>query len=267
MCSAGTGNVEIPLPTVHNAAHATPVAKRRELRKMERGVLVMLDALGFKGIWKRSSPQDVVAKLEHLKSVVERTADFLGEPLGKMTPSVKVRFLSDTIVIGVSGHAEHDLSIAAHIAASAALDAVERPPVLAYRGAVAHGEYMISEQHFIVGPAVDDAAKHMDLAEGAFVWSLPSTNAAYPEATETAKRFALLQRFPVPLKSGAAYDTVSITPFVPIMTTERRREVADAILATFATDDVRIAVKQQNTKAFLDAARARLLELEKQQQI
>jgi hypothetical protein len=89
---------------------------------MRTGALVMIDALGFKGIWKRVPPEKVIEKLETLHQTataeVERTAGTeeeqakrreeeraqaeAGWPRGQQWPleSVEISFLSDTIVIG-----------------------------------------------------------------------------------------------------------------------------------------------------------------------
>ena len=51
--------------------------------------------------------------------------------------------------------------------------ALQEAPALAYRGCIAFGEFDM-EEGFVIGGAVDEAAEHMEKAEGAFIWCAPS---------------------------------------------------------------------------------------------
>jgi hypothetical protein len=187
---------------------------------MKRGAVAIVDALGFKGIWKRHPAGEVLAKLRGFKEdVAERRADLLErarrlrEHLG-VEFEIHVTLLSDTVVLGVTrkivGHRDRrDLndvdSVAlvsvARITAQLLVKAGQRPPALAYRGCIATGEFDM-EDTFIIGPAVDEAAQWMDEAEAAVVWLTASAKDAFVAAgfDKDPELTAVLSPYQVPLK-------------------------------------------------------------------
>src|SRR4051812_48554983 len=111
---------------------------------MRKGALVMIDALGFKGIWNRVPPEKVIEKLETLqqtataevektfgtteeqakRSEEERAEAEAGWPRQRqwIFERVDLSFLSDTIVIGFgeSPHGSLGLtSLSMHVMESA----------------------------------------------------------------------------------------------------------------------------------------------------
>jgi hypothetical protein len=241
---------------------------------MKTGALVMLDALGFKGIWKRHDQAKVIPKLQGLRTKVERFNEEIRakvaafdepEETGRVfkTLAIHAKFLSDTIVLGVSCDVpptrntnELLLEIGSYLTSHALAFALQEPPALAFRGSIAVGEFLIDD-NFILGPAVDDAAAHMDLAEGAFVWMAPSAR--------TAKRKSrgggddrYFSAFRVPLKGGSSYHTHVIAPFAECETEAARRSVIRQLLATFVDGNMNIEIKKQHTAQFLDLVMTRL---------
>lgn len=178
---------------------------------MKRGALVMMDALGFKGIWRRPAVRDapdlVITKLRSLTRDANAHIDSMhsqGRPQDNQSPTnllemVSASFLSDSVVVGVAIKGGERLvdafpneiaetmdpalfdEVSAEIAvlmacryASAVMGlAAKSLPVLAYRGCISFGDFEL-EDNFIVGPAVDEAAASMDAAHGGLVWLLPS---------------------------------------------------------------------------------------------
>jgi hypothetical protein len=55
---------------------------------------------------------------------------------------------------------------------------IEDDPCLVLRGCISFGPH-ICDGNFIIGPAVDEAAEYMNIAEGAFVWLLPNAEAIF----------------------------------------------------------------------------------------
>lgn len=227
-------------------------------RQMNTGALVMLDALGFKGIWKRESAGDVITKLHRLKAAAVDAVNEHGEAMRDLVATdINVEFLSDTIVLGVSCGSKVPLSLnaASHIAAQLIAHAAVERPAFALRGSVSCGEFLI-DGNFIIGPAVDDAAKHMDSAEGAFVWLTPT---ARREMTDKrAKDTSVLHGYPVPMKGGGSYWTQTIMPF-PIGSMLGGQptldEIVRGIVGTFTADELSIEIKRQNTEKYLESAK------------
>src|SRR5262249_40842362 len=141
---------------------------------MKRGAVVFMDALGFKGIWKRkdTSAESVIEKLHALQEAARRQTDALKQEfLEEIDPSldVQVTMLSDTIVIGVSVEglgesierddgSEWPIFVAEAAAAAILREAAQTDPVLAYRGVVVFGEFLMSGP-FLIGPAIDEASR------------------------------------------------------------------------------------------------------------
>lgn len=95
---------------------------------MKVGAIAMIDALGFKGIWRRPgiSADTILGKLRALVEKTEARLDEpfhsraarqgLGENYGNAYELVQATFLSDTVVIAVAKKSPHDLT--AQIAAA-----------------------------------------------------------------------------------------------------------------------------------------------------
>src|SRR5438034_769767 len=83
------------------AAGGAPGAEPAPRRVLTRGAVTFLDVLGWKGIWLRRDPGDVVGQLEQLVDLAKQTATELrgselrGSPLAA---EVRVLSISDTIV-------------------------------------------------------------------------------------------------------------------------------------------------------------------------
>jgi hypothetical protein len=115
------------------------------------------------------------------------------------------------------------------------------------------------DDEFTIGPAVDDAASGMEAAQGAFVWFMPSA-LRFCRQMEPHDWYTVWERtteFDVPLK-GRTFRTRVINPLVVQAETYGTPEIepfVTALLSTFTSDDVEVAIKRQNTARFLSAAR------------
>lgn len=237
----------------------------------------MIDALGFKGIWKRAgikdNPQVVIDRLRALLStaheVISEEAEFRA-PFGpSLVKDVSVSFLSDTVVLAVAANMEYDppsiflpkdshlgyavyevANTLAHLLFVAAFGY----PSLAYRGCIAVGDFLI-EDSFVLGPAVDSAAELMNEAQGAFVWLSPDAQAVWKSWTshEEVGGWSFLVNYDVPLKSGGKYNTFALAPMHAGMHPKLRAEAMDRILATF-DGGFDVQLKKQETRAFLQFA-------------
>lgn len=271
---------------------------------MKQAALAIIDALGFKGIWKRAgvSGEAVLAKMRALAEATDQAldADFPGDSGYRQTLSenpqnayelVQCAFLSDTVVYAVANKSVQRLAemgwdpelmarigpdwppyfnarnigaIAAYVASTLALSTRD-DPVLAFRGAISFGDFEVDhEGRFIVGEAVDDAAEHHELAQGAFVWLAPRALEVFlAEDQSLGKRAGEppsvwpehLIRYDVPLKGGLSFETYAVSPFGAAKSHDECDAVRDRILSSFKGGSLDVALKRQLTQRFLAAAR------------
>jgi hypothetical protein len=221
---------------------------------MKLGAVAILDALGFKEIWKRENPDVVLGKLRSLRDSfvgdMARTQSAFPAMLGSEGMTRQAAFLSDSLIVGVSvasggvgalgpiptavggfpdlvrqDHALRDLLLSLSrlldLAASAA-------PRLSYRGAIACGEFEFDDV-FVLGEAVDEAASVASHADGAFVWLAPSASEVHEELANLnpfSMYFdALAPQYDVPLKTGGYREVKSSKPFCRARA--KRKRVAD----------------------------------------
>jgi hypothetical protein len=248
---------------------------------MLRGALAMFDALGFKGIWRRvHRPEVVIEKLKGMQAGLDAyLRDMFGgsgypalQDSANMFLSLHTSFLSDTVALAVvpkprdelhelvrDRNTDEDLAAAAVAYASTLSGYVYRQglsaaPSWAYRGCIAFGEFFM-EDRFLVGEAVDEAADHMDEAEGAFVWLCPTAKAAFERSPGGfGGRCTPLARYEVPLKGEAgSVDTFVASPFQWLSSVQQAQPVAEAVLRTFEGKSAESIVrKARNTRTFLE---------------
>ncbi len=222
---------------------------------MQPGAVAIVDALGFKGIWRKHNPDDVIAQLKRASEKLHQT---LVEPFSdpKKGPTLAVEFLSDTIVIGSPCTERYGPEPAATLRRIAVVtSALMRVSIkgvvpLTYRGCITAGDYTIDER-FILGPAVDEAAAAHEAADAAIVWFSPRAMRAWTESK--CENEGSLVEWDVPLKTGGIFHTYCVSPFQDDRASAE--SIAEAMLGAFDRDSDRIDVliKKQNTARFLGA--------------
>jgi hypothetical protein len=159
---------------------------------MQEGAFVLIDCLGFKGIWKRTDPDLLLQKFSRLgPSIQERLGnlEILFSFSGTDQLRIHNRLLSDTVAISFQFEtqegAEYSDTDRGLLVFCACLITplvmhwfLEEEPPLVFRGCITYGKHFI-ENNFIAGPAIDEAAEYMNLAEGAFVWLHPNAATLY----------------------------------------------------------------------------------------
>ena len=226
---------------------------------MPTGAVVMIDALGFKGIWNRIDPEKAVAKMRSMQMKARE-----GVSLHEHTASSSSAFLSDTIVFGIAPTSLFESAGARNastilLAAFHVLDviglALQDEPLLSYRGCITFGSFLI-DGSFVIGAAVDEAAEHYEQAEGAFVWLAPSARAVW----DVAKRRldppdTHIVPYAIPLKGGARYQSYAVSPFDTAAESDERQSVRSKLLSTFdvgqGSTSLAVQIKRQNTEKFL----------------
>jgi len=223
---------------------------------MNTGAVALIDAMGFRGIWERHSADEVLRSLKDTKNWLELRLreQFSSQPWMQC----EVAFVSDTIAISMAlneSTPNREVMSVVYLGdvISWVLDKVLRSHVpLAYRGAIAVGDYEVSP-HFLIGRAIDEAADGYGLAQGAFVWLMPAAREHVAQWLEPQPQNTHLVKFDVPLKGGDVFNTYTVSPL------EQARSVADAnwlagtLLSTFSGSRMDVAVKRQNTKSHLRA--------------
>ena len=239
------------------------------------GAVAVMDALGFKGIWNRWDPAEVVAKFRATKSTTshfELESLVSGPVAEQLDQQRRLRFLSDTIVVGSSitpkpgfEPIERDartyrllsfVDVCRVVAGlqSWFLTSASDPP-LAWRGAIAWGDFTIEEE-FLIGPATDEAAEAEKSAEAALVWFCPSALKELDEQLEGPLTFGfrndvvpIVRSWEVQLKYGQRFETAVVRPYG-----DTKALVAGAHRAFFerrGPQPVDVHVKFQNTRTYL----------------
>lgn len=118
---------------------------------MHVGAVAMIDALGFKGIYRRHKPQAVIERMRAIRREVE---DY---PNGAVVPSIiRIVNVSDMIVIGlydVEGDSSLTIASVAFLVLKLLRFAANGEPALAYRGCIAYGEFEMDD-NVLLGPAI-----------------------------------------------------------------------------------------------------------------
>jgi hypothetical protein len=235
---------------------------------MQTGAFALIDALGFKGIWKKHGEEQILAKLQKMERTTREQVDFANRrPSLGFVGNVHVTFLSDTIAIGCELGQEppesnglltrNVLTIGRLVLLLSSLlkSAALTDPPLAYRGCVSAGSFTI-RSNFILGPAVDQAASMDRVAEGAFVWldrgardmleaERISKEPAFPEAL-------CLHRVRVPMKGDQFSQTLAVLPYKPEDSDELKARINARLLSSFDDTKPDVAVKRDNTRSFLE---------------
>ena len=222
----------------------------------KQGAVAFLDALGFKGIWRRfRDPAVVLEKMRALEQATREKLNNFGDGEESDVAGLETRafVVSDSIFLAAwppEGSAPRDTaSLAAVIlmAANAALAGLEGEAPLVFRGAVGCGSFDVDpERSFIVGPAVDEVVSAEQLGGAGLVWLAPS---ALQLIEKTGWGQPGLHPYPMPLKGGARLETLAINPMRLVAPAERPRLIR-VMLRTMDAPDIAIRLKRQHTVEF-----------------
>jgi hypothetical protein len=183
----------------------------------QRGAVVILDALGMKGIWQRGSAKRVVHRMYHVSDITKKHIDeprIIHHDIEGLTPhelsrahsriQFNVQTISDTVIITAYSQLRPG-QLLRHLAAD--LYGIYRVALshgVVYRGAVSFGDFY-RQGGALVGPAVDEAAEWHTLPDCAGVVLSPTAGAIvdrYTRARGAKEPFGFV-RLPVPLKGGS----------------------------------------------------------------
>lgn len=233
------------------------------------GAVGFIDALGFKGIWRRHDSDEVAATLKKgrssalraMKTALGFAYHYVMHRAGAL-PRISAQAFSDTfmfsLVVGEAREREPTLARAAAVVAygiSQMLRTMAQGPVpLTFRGAIAAGDCMIDpDNQIFIGPAVDEAAQLMDLANGAFTWLAPGTARLDYSWLKTSHLNPALVDYRVPLKNGSSILTKVVNPVALV---SHKAPDFNQIRLNYSkameSQLVDVEVKRQNTEALFD---------------
>jgi hypothetical protein len=217
---------------------------------MQLGAVALIDALGFRGIWSRYTADAVMTEMKAVKRWFEDRI----EQQFKAQPDFKCRvaFLSDTIAVSMaySGRPdEHREALCVlylgDVISWVLYHVLKSEIPFAYRGAIAIGEYEVSE-HFLIGPAIDEASAAHEMAQGSMIWLTPAALQRV-SAWLAIKPGTHMVKFDVPLKGGDTFATYTLSPLEQARNFDDAEVITKNLLGTFSSRSVDVAIKRQNT--------------------
>lgn len=238
-------------------------AKRPD--RMKTGAVGIIDALGFKGMWKKRDVADLLATLRAIKGAARSDAGYLNE-LVSQGIDVRCVFFSDSVIITAKRKSPDveisDGELVAHVgvmvqgAIAGGLSGSHR---IVYRGCIGFGEIEVQEE-FLVGPAIDETAEWCERANAAVVWLLPSSRNVFIPGVQPPEFFEC----EVPIKGDGTHRAWVVDPYgridlgqIPGLHVGLRpspRELRARMLAYFGDDRVDVLIKKEATERLLDAA-------------
>jgi hypothetical protein len=178
------------------------------------GVVVMLDALGMKGIWARRQPSSVVDAWIGLVDRLETATSTVVAANMAVCDGFRIAAFSDTIIMTLEGSSERkNLERLIQLAG----DALREPFLIGLfegillRGVIAAGDYYQSravtsrgpETLLTIGPAIDEAAEWYEQSDWLGISTVPSASYALDEGRELNRpNSASLVPYDVPLRAG-----------------------------------------------------------------
>jgi hypothetical protein len=219
--------------------------------KLGEGAIALIDALGFRGIWARHDPSEVLTIMKDMKDEIESKIEFQFKTQPDF--NCQIAFLSDTIAVSMTlgpsfgHHRQANSALYLCDVLSWILNWTLRSKVpLAYRGAVAVGSFELSSQ-FLIGPAVDEAAAAYEMAQGALIWLTPNALDLVAKSLRDRPENTHLVKFDVPLKGGDTFETYTVSPLEQAWGAADADIITRALLGTFSGSSVDVALKRQNT--------------------
>lgn len=236
--------------------------------ELRLSAVVLLDALGFRGIERRMEPAAVATALSSARKMMSSVSEFARERsvmqleiLGG--PAItKVAWFSDTMLLVVQGPEPHRprddrelpsclLDIAAFSTGYMIRAAAQADVPLAFRGVMTIGSALVEDDNIFFGEAIVEASSLYEAADGAFVWLSPE--AAAPRAFNFRTGHRPLVPYDIPLKAGKTVRTQVVNPFIDInWDPSARTKIRAGIERAMSGDRLDIAVKRQNTLRFLE---------------
>ncbi|MFI5397216.1 MAG: hypothetical protein ACHQ9S_16885 [Candidatus Binatia bacterium] len=204
--------------------------------------MAVLDALGFRGIWKRRDAKAVLDRMKSISTESKRlaeevwTSDYQNREFGAWKAKdivrleTKVVHFSDSVIVCCESkpgpafaHRPHEqlrfgtslelfsLNYLAFALSMIVAEGASEEPRFLYRGAVAAGSFWFEEPSSILGEAIDEAAASERMAEAAVVHYCESARRIFDDSQLWCP--AVVKDYPVPVKGERTIRTHVVNPF------------------------------------------------------
>jgi hypothetical protein len=233
---------------------------------VKSGAILVMDVLGFKGIWERHSAAATLRAMRLFEKMVvgarRLTYEREGDDGWNSGTQEKFRFLflSDTLIIACweEGRRRHQMSREVAVGASvfflcrltSRLLSVAANMWFPFRGCITAGDFDILRS-FVIGPAVDEAAEWADKADGAFVWLRPGAVSSYEIVARGFPDRHVIYPYDVPMKNSGCSRTAIINPMGDERRATSKRDL-EGLLQYFDETKPGVKTKLENTRQFFD---------------
>lgn len=186
--------------------------------------VALLDVLGFKGIERHGPPALIADALSTTRQTMKEIAGLIPTYHVPDDPGERIQsctaWFSDTIYLAaqfpigmpVDNHGARFLIDCVSTVVSAAIkEAATEPFQLVFRGVVTFGGALMEKDNILFGPAIVEASKLHENADGPFVWLTPKA-AQLAGELESQAHLPSLTPYEVPMKNGECVSTLTVDP-------------------------------------------------------
>ncbi len=171
------------------------------VERKEEGILVLMDRLGTKGIWKQNDPNVIINDWSIFIKLIKK---HFVEELKKKYYDVKFTVFSDTIFITVYG-GEKEESILDVGAALVWIMASSIGAGFHFRGCLSYG-LIVESTNSIIGSAIDEAAEYHTLQQWIGLSAAPSVHNILeridPSRLKSKNKGPTYVQYDIPLKNS-----------------------------------------------------------------
>jgi hypothetical protein len=217
----------------------------------QNGIIIFLDILGIKGIWRRRNPFKVIQKWQYLVRIYNNLSkDMLSAYSQSEIEKREMIIFSDTIIITIPKIPTNNVlwGIASMLTSLFVHSSNDR---LFIRGGLSSGVYYHSE-NMIIGPAIDEVYEYHKQIEWAGISTAPSLTKIIKQQEKRGKSEHGYCPYDIPTKKGAERDGRALFwPPFDIVTSENR--TIESIIKTELKKNIEENAKNklENTLRFI----------------
>ena len=205
----------------------------KEKTSKGRGIVVLLDFLGTKGMWKEDKSEKVIEKWITFIQSFENVITTKLKPFGKTSFDA----FSDTIIITViTKRIESALCKISNILSSFIIESmiIQRP----LRGCISVGE-IIKGKFLVLGNAIDEAEEYYELPQWVGISAAPSAHSEIEEMHERhSKNSYVFRKVSIPLRSSLEQNAWAVN-WADFVDPQKIQQLSKHWRETFETmDDV-----------------------------
>lgn len=162
---------------------------------MKNGVVVILDALGTKGIWQKNDPEKVLANWEY---IIQQFKIFV---VNQQEFTYTFNAFSDTIIVTCTSK-DNTFDLMHHMSTViGSLFVMAMANGIFLRGGFSYGKFYHSDT-IVLGQAVDEVAEYYTLPEWLGISASPSAYNLLNELQKKRTVPASFERYDIPLKNS-----------------------------------------------------------------